>query len=95
MKLIPKIIIILACFAAIAMVIYPPMQTLHKYGTYSVGYTFIWEKYTVSAAQLSIQLVVLAMVAGALSYITNAPSTPKSKDADATQDDDKKKGDEK
>ena len=77
MKLIPKIIIILACFAAIAMVIYPPMQTLHKYGTYSVGYTFIWEKYTVSAAQLSIQLVVLFMVTGALAYITNLPSVEK------------------
>ncbi len=79
MKLIPKILIILACLAAIGMVIYPPMQTLHKYGTYSVGYTFIWEKYTVSAAQLSIQLMVLFVVTSALAYITNAPSVEKPK----------------
>jgi len=77
MKLIPKILIILACLIAIGMVIYPPMQTLHKYGTYSVGYTFIWEKHTVSSAQLSIQLVVLFMVTGALAYITNLPSVEK------------------
>jgi hypothetical protein len=91
MKLIPKIIIFLACLTAIAMVIYPPMQTLHKYGTYSVGYTFIWEKYTVSAAQLSIQLVVLFVVAGALSFITNAPGADKVKDDknDDKEDDDK------
>lgn len=80
MKLIPKIIILLACLTAIAMVIYPPMHTLHKYGTYSVGYTFIWEKYTVSAAQLSIQLVVLFIVTGALSFITNLPGVDKVKD---------------
>lgn len=89
MKLIPKIIIFLACLAAIAMVIYPPMQTLHKYGTYSVGYTFIWEKYTVSAAQLSIQLLVLCAVAGALALITNLPGVDKPKK------DDDEKGDEK
>ena len=80
MKLIPKIIIILACFAAIAMVIYPPMQTLHKYGTYSVGYTFIWEKYTVSAAQLTIQLIVLVAVSSALVFVTNLPGVEKPKD---------------
>jgi len=91
MKLIPKIIILLACLTAIAMVIYPPMQTLHKYGTYSVGYTFIWEKYTVSAAQLSIQLVVLFVVAGALSFITNSPGVDKVKDDKGDdQKDDKK-----
>jgi len=77
MKLIPKILIILACLVAIGMLIYPPMQTLHKYGTYSVGYTFIWGKYTVSAAQLSIQLIVLFVVTGALAYITNLPSVEK------------------
>ena len=77
MKLIPKILIILACLVAIAMVIYPPMHTLHKYGTYSVGYNLIWEKYTVTAAQLSIQLIVLFVVTGALAYITNLPSVEK------------------
>ena len=77
MKLIPKILIILACLMAIGMVIYPPMQTLHKYGTYSVGYNFIWEKYTVSAVQLSIQLVVLILVTATLAYITNLPSVEK------------------
>jgi len=87
MKLIPKILIILACLVAIGMVIYPPMQTLHKYGTYSVGYTFIWEKYTVSAAQLSIQLVVLFVVTGALAYITNLPSVEKpKKDGEADEE---------
>lgn len=80
MKLIPKIIIFLACFLAIAMVIYPPMQTLHKYGTYSVGYTFIWEKYTVSAAQLLIQLLVLCAVSAALVFVTRLPSVEKPKD---------------
>ncbi len=89
MKLIPKIIILLACLVAILMVIYPPMQSLHKYGTYSVGYTFIWEKYTVSAAQLSIQLVVLCAVAGALVFITNLPSVDKPKKDDDKEDDDK------
>ena len=88
MKLVPKILIFLTCILAIAMVIYPPMQTLHKYGTYSVGYTFIWEKYTVSAAQLSIQLVVLCAVAGALVFVTNLPSVAKPKDdGDAEEDD--------
>jgi len=89
MKLIPKIIILLACLAAIAMVIYPPMQTLHKYGTYSVGYTFIWEKYTVSAAQLTIQLLVLCAVAGALAFITNSPGIDKPKKENDTKDDSK------
>jgi 4-hydroxybenzoate polyprenyltransferase len=89
MKLIPKIIILVACLAAIAMVIYPPMHTLHKYGTYSVGYTFIWKEYTVSAAQLSIQLVVLFVVAGALSFITNLPSVEKVKNGE----DDEQEGD--
>ncbi len=90
MKLVPKILIILACLLAIGMVIYPPMQTLHKYGTYSVGYTFIWEKYTVSAAQLAIQLIVLFVVTGALAYITNLPSVEKpEKDDDAEEKEDK------
>ena len=87
MKLIPKILIILACLVAIGMVIYPPMQTLHKYGTYSVGYTFIWGKYTVSAAQLSIQLVVLFMVTSAFAYITNLPSVEKPKKDEDKKDD--------
>ena len=92
MKLIPKVIILLACLIAIAMLIYPPMQTLHKYGTYSVGYTFIWEKYTVSAAQLTLQLVVLCAVAGALVFVTNLPSVEKpKKDDDAEDDEDKDK----
>ncbi len=90
MKLIPKILVILACFAAIAMVIYPPMQTLHKYGTYSVGYTFIWEKYTVSAAQLTIQLVVLFVVTGALAFITNLPGLEKLKKNEGKDDDEDK-----
>ncbi len=90
MKLIPKIIIILSCFLAIAMVVYPPMQTLHKYGIYSVGYTFIWEKYTVSAAQLSIQLLVLFVVTAAFTYITNLPSVAKPKKDDEAEDDDDK-----
>lgn len=89
MKLVPKIIIFLTCFLAIAMVIYPPMQTLHKYGTYSVGYTFIWEKYTVSAAQLIIQLVVLFVVASALGFVTNLPSVDKPKDEEETEEDDR------
>lgn len=89
MKLIPKIIILLACLIAIAMVIYPPMQTLHKYGTYSVGYTFIWEKYTVSAAQLSIQLLVLCAVAGALVFITSLPSVDKPKKDDDEEEEDR------
>ena len=90
MKLIPKIIILLACLTAIAMLIYPPMQTLHKYGTYSVGYTFIWEKYTVSAAQLTLQLVVLCAVSGALVFITNLPSVEKPKTDDDAEDDEDK-----
>ncbi len=90
MKLIPKIIILLACLTAIAMLIYPPMQTLHKYGTYSVGYTFIWEKYTVSAAQLTLQLVVLCAVSGALVFITNLPSVEKPKTDDDGEDDEDK-----
>ena len=89
MKLIPKILIILACLVAIGMVIYPPMQTLHKYGTYSVGYNFIWEKYTVSAAQLSIQLLVLCAVAGALVFVTNLPSVDKPKKDDDEEEEDK------
>ena len=90
MKLIPKVIILLACLTAIAMLIYPPMQTLHKYGTYSVGYTFIWEKYTVSAAQLTLQLVVLCAVSGALVFVTSLPSVEKpKKDDDAEDDEDK------
>lgn len=89
MKLIPKIIILLACLIAIVMVIYPPMQTLHKYGTYSVGYTFIWEKYTVSAAQLSIQLLVLCAVAGALVFITSLPSVDKPKKDDDEEEEDR------
>ena len=89
MKLIPKIIIFLACFLAIAMVIYPPMQTLHKYGTYSVGYTFIWEKYTVSAAQLLIQLLVLCAVSAALVFVTRLPSVEKPKDDEDKEDDDR------
>jgi len=92
MKLIPKIIILLACLTAIAMLIYPPMQTLHKYGTYSVGYTFIWEKYTVSAAQLTLQLAVLCAVAAALVLITNTPGVEKPKaDDDDKSDKDKDK----
>ncbi|MBQ0718666.1 MAG: hypothetical protein KBT88_00540 [Gammaproteobacteria bacterium] len=79
MKLVPKIIILLTCILAIAMVIYPPMQTLHKYGTYSVGYTFIWEKYTVSAAQLTIQLVVLFIVSAALFFVASNPGETKPK----------------
>ena len=90
MKLIPKIIILLACLTAIAMLIYPPMQTLHKYGTYSVGYTFIWEKYTVSAAQLTLQLVVLCAVSGALVFVTNLPSVEKPKTDDDGEDDEDK-----
>ncbi len=90
MKLVPKIIILLACVIAIAMVIYPPMQTLHKYGTYSVGYTFIWEKYTVSTAQLAIQLIVLLAVSGALVFVTNLPSVenPKGNKEDDEGDND-------